>query len=125
MTYPDGEFVKIDNSTGYPYPYKESPHIWYEYAEAEKYQKMFPKEMFEIWEMNYSLKEYGITKEIEVYVDAVDFKNEIGEGNAPGPHAIYNSVKEIKEKHPCVEECGIIRAKLVMLGYAQKSTSDD
>ena len=54
-----------------------------------------------------------MVQEIEVFVDSTDFKYEIGAGNAPGPHYIYNSLEEIKEKQPCVTECGVIRAKLV------------
>jgi len=125
MTYPDGNFVRIDGDSGYPYPYKESPRIWSDIEEAQKYQSMFPKENFEIWIMDYSLKEQGVTKEIDVFVDAVDFRHEIGAGNAPGPHYIYNSIKEIKEKQPCVEQCGIIRAKLVKMETVQHDNYDD
>ena len=58
------------------------------------------------------LKEYeGIT----VYVDTTDFNHEIGKGNASGPHYVYNTLEEIKEKQPCVSQCGVIRAKLVKL----------
>jgi len=34
---------------------------------------------------------------------------------------VYNSLKEIKEKQPCVEQCGIVRAKLVKLETVQGS----
>lgn len=60
-------------------------------------------------------------KEIIVYVDLTDFLHEIGEGNAPGPHYVYNSIKEIKEKQPCVDQCGIVKAKLVEIDVVQKS----
>jgi len=56
-----------------------------------------------------------------VYVDLVDFTHEIGEGNAPGPHYIYNTLEEIKTKQPCVEECGIIKARLVNVETVQPS----
>ncbi len=60
-------------------------------------------------------------KELIVYVDLTDFYHEIGEGNAPGPHFIYNTIKEIKNKQPCVEQCGIVKAKLTELEIVQKS----
>lgn len=62
-----------------------------------------------------------MSDEIEVYVDLTDFLHEIGEGNAPGPHRIYNSLNEIKKKQPCVEECGIVKANLVMVEIVQES----
>jgi len=61
------------------------------------------------------------TDEIEVFVDLTDFMHEIGEGNARGPHHIYNSLEEIKRKQPCVEQCGIVRAKLVLVEIVQGS----
>jgi len=125
MTYPDGKFVAVDTASGYPYANDYYPMIWFELKEVEEYQAMFPKEGFVIREMEHSLKEHGVTKEIEVFVDAVDFRHEIGEGNAPGPHYIYNSIKEIKEKQPCVEQCGIIRAKLVAMESVQDSDYSD
>jgi hypothetical protein len=62
-----------------------------------------------------------MTEEIEVFVDLTDFMHEIGAGNARGPHYIYNSLEEIKMKQPCVDQCGIVRAKLVMLEIVQGS----
>jgi len=121
LTYPNKKFLRIDSNSGYPYEAEDSPHIWYEEDEAEKYAEMFPQEDLEVWEMEYNLKEQGDSEEVEVYVDLVDFMHEIGIGNAPGPHKIYNSIIEIKEKQPCVEECGIIRAKLVKLETIQAS----
>lgn len=119
LTYPNKKFLRIDSDSGYPYEAEDSPNIWHSEGEAEKYADMFPKENLEVWEMEYNLKDPGITEEIEVYVDLVDFMYEIGMGNAPGPHKIYNSIQEIKEKQPCVEECGIVRAKLVKLETVQ------
>jgi len=121
LTYPNNKFVAIDKDSGYPYENEDYPHIWFKIEEAEKYQEMFPKENLSILGMEYSLREIGVTKEIEVYVDAVDFQHEIGEGNAPGPHFIYNTLKEIKEKQPCVEQCGVYRAKLVSMEMISKS----
>lgn len=62
-----------------------------------------------------------MTEEIEVFVDQTDFLHEIGEGNAPGPHMVYNTLKEIKKKQPCVEQCGVVRAKLVFVEVVQPS----
>jgi len=126
LIYPNGKFLGIDTNSGYPYPKEDAPHIWCNEKEAVDYGNMFPKEKLKLWEMKYSLKEQGRSaEEIEVYVDSVDFRHEIGEGNAPGPHYIYNSLKEIKEKQPCVEQCGVIRAKLVKLETVQESDYTD
>ena len=62
-----------------------------------------------------------MSKEIEVYVDLTDFLHEIGEGNAPGPHMVYNSIEEIKKKKPCVAQCGIAKAKLVLVEVVEQS----
>lgn len=59
--------------------------------------------------------------EIEVYVDLTDFQHEIGEGNAPGPHSVYNTLQEIRKKQPCVYGCGVIKAKLVFVEVVQDS----
>ena len=120
LTYPNKKFLRIDSDSEYPYEAEDSPYVWHSEGEAEKYADMFPKENLKVWEMEYNLKDPGITEEIEVYVDLVDFMHEIGIGNAPGPHKIYNSIQEIKNKQPCVEECGIVRAKLVKLETVQE-----
>ena len=121
LTYPNGKFLRIDSSSGYHYEAEDTPHIWHDEKKAKAYSDMFPKEELEVWEMEYSLKEHGVTQEIEVFVDLVDFMHEIGVGNAPGPHKIYNTIQEIKEKQPCVEECGIVRAKLIKMETVQTS----
>ena len=114
LTYPNGEYVGIDTSSGgYPYPTTDTPEFWYNYENVKRCQDCFHKKNFKIWEIEFTLKEAGTTEEIEVYVDAVDFYHEIGEGNAPGPHYIYNTLEEIKKKQPCVEGCGVIKARLV------------
>lgn len=122
LTYSNGDFLDIDQASGYPFRRKgDSPHIWNNIGEATKYADMFPSENLEVWEMLYTLKEEGVTEEIEVFVDLTDFMHEIGAGNAAGPHYIYNSLEEIKRKQPCVEQCGIVRAKLIKLEIVQGS----
>jgi len=125
LVYPNGNFLKIDKDSGYPYECESDPTLWYFSHLAEEYSKQFSNKNLKLMELEYSLKEYGlVAKEIEVFVDRSDFAHEIGEGNAPGPHNVYNTLAEIKEKQPCVEGCGVVRAKLVELGMAQPINDD-
>ena len=72
-------------------------------------------------------------REIIVYLCATDWSHEIGKGNSSGPHEVYNTVDEIREKRNCVNlrpttnakgevtdtefGCGIVRARLVYEEY--------
>jgi len=115
LVYPNRKLLAIDQSSGYPYEVEDGPRIWTNKKEVQDYAKHFPNERLELFELEYTLKEEGITQEIEVFVDATDFYHEIGAGNAPGPHYIYNSAAEIQHKQPCAIQCGVVRAKLVKL----------
>ena len=68
LTYPEGLFVGIDENSGYPYPIKSNPRIWYDLEEVTSFQGMFEKENFELHTMDYALKKVD-AKKPRLYLD--------------------------------------------------------
>lgn len=56
-------------------------------------------------------------KEIEVFIDGVDYRHEVGE--ARGGNIVYGSVKDLKHHNSCWAGCGIVRAKVVGLEWVE------
>lgn len=46
----------------------------------------------------------------EVYMDLVDFFHELGD--AKGGNTVHPSIRDLRERHPCCRECGIVKVKV-------------
>lgn len=54
------------------------------------------------------------------YMCAIDFDHELGQ--ALGGSTIWPDVDDLKENHPCADECGIVEVKIVRTKVVQPST---
>ncbi len=52
------------------------------------------------------------------YMDYVDFMEELG--NNPAGNKVFPSVKALKKRKPCADECGIIEVEITLVKVVQK-----
>lgn len=60
-----------------------------------------------------------MSKVVEGYMDLVDFYYELGA--AKGGNTIHASIKDLKERHSCVDECGIVKVKVELVEIIKNS----
>lgn len=55
------------------------------------------------------------------YLCGVDWQHEIGEASdLEGRQPLYSSVKGLKKKSPCWEECGIVKVEIKLVRWVVK-----